>query len=314
MKTQELSSGRLTSLARLLVFLGDNPGLDVLTACENLVGRRHIQSEQLATEAIETATSLGLLNLGSDPRNLSNAGKSIVIGNKDESGMSLQRRLLLKIILTVRRDLLWTAFADHKDLQLSTPSLHQILVELKLIERKPSSESEAFWNDMRKAEIRFNDAVLKKIGDQAESWSMMFESQRLKKMGRSDLADEIKWLSRESDLHGYDILSFGGEAKSPTDRRHIEVKRAKFVELGFLEFHLTENEHRQSQILGDKYFFHLWWVAPSESIANLSICSSTSVNYLVPRNVDSFNYWTECVVRYEVSQADSTHAAVDLST
>lgn len=313
MKRQELSSGRLTSLARLLVFLGDNPGLDVLTACENLVGRRHIQSEQLASEAIETATSLGLLAKGSNPRNLSSAGKSIVIGNKDESGMSLQRRLLLKIILTVRRDLLWTAFADHDELKSTTPSLHQILVELKLIERIPTSEAASFWNDMRNAEIRFNDALLKKIGDQAESWSMMFESQRLTRLGRSDLAIEIKWLSRESDFHGYDILSFCGEEKSPTDRRHIEVKRAKFMEFGFLEFHLTENEHRQSQVLGDKYLFHLWWLAPTESIANLSICSSTSVNDLVPRNIDSFNHWTECVVRYAISQADSTYAKFDLS-
>jgi hypothetical protein len=313
MKQLELSSGRLTSLSRLLVFLDKNPAVDAFMACESLVRIRTIQSQQLASDALQAATTLGLIDDLEGIWQLTQSGKSIVLNSKDEYGLALQRRLLLKIILGSRRDLLWTAFADSDELKATTPDLHQILEELKLLDRKPSSEAESFWSDMRKAELRFNEALLKKIGDQAESWSMFFEAKRLSDLGHLDLAKEIAWLSRESDLHGYDILSFSGLGDLPRERKHIEVKRSRFVSNGYVEFHLSRNEFAQSIALGRKYIFHLWWRETGKESINLSEVSSKSIDDLVPKNHDSFSYWTECVIRYSLKDALHTHYDVQVS-
>jgi hypothetical protein len=312
MKQLELSSGRLTSLSRLLLFLDKNPAVDAFMACESLVRIRSIQSQQLASDALQAATTLGLISDLEGIWQLTHSGKSIVLSTKDEYGLALQRRLLLKIILSSRRDLLWTAFADSNELRATTPDLHQILQELKLLDSKPSSEAESFWSDMRKAELRFNDALLKKIGDQAESWSMFFEAKRLSELGHLDLAREISWLSRESDLHGYDILSFSGVGDSPRARRHIEVKRSRFVSNEFLEFHLSRNEFIQSMALGQKYRFHLWWKDIRKDGINLSEVSSESIANLVPKNQDAFSYWTECVIRCSLKDALTTHRDVQV--
>lgn len=312
MKQLELSSGRLTSLSRLLVFLDKNPAVDAFMACENLVRVRSIQSQQLASDALQAATTLGLIDNPKGIWQLTQSGKSIVLSSKDEFGLALQRRLLLKIILSTRRDLLWTAFADSDELKATTPDLHQILQELKLLDRKPSSEAESFWSDMRKAEHRFNEALLKKIGDQAESWSMFFEAKRLSELGHFDLARDIAWLSRESDLHGYDILSFSGIGDSPRERKHIEVKRTSFISKEYLEFHLSRNEFIQSMALGKNYIYHLWWIDAGKGGINLSEVSSASVAELVPENHDSFSYWTECIIRYSLKGALSTHHDVQV--
>jgi hypothetical protein len=307
----EISSGRLTSLARLLVFLSNNPEVDAFLACENLVQISQVPSQKLATEVLQVATTLDLISDLGGIWQLSQSGRSIVLGSKDEFGFALQRRLLLKIILKSRRDLLWVAFAEPEELRSITPALHQILSELQLLNLKQSSEAESFWDDLRRAESRFNDVVLKKIGDQAEAWSMSFESQRLRNLGRPDLANDVTWVSRESDLHGYDILSFSGSENEPRDRRHIEVKRTRVVSSNFVEFYLSENEYRQSMVFAEKYQFHLWWIDAISKSVSLSICPSSTVYDLVPKNVDSYNHWTECVVRYDLARATSTHVAPD---
>lgn len=312
MNQLELSSGRLTSLTRLLVFLDKNPAVDAFMACESLVRIRSIQTQKLASGALQAATTLGLIDDLGGVWQLTHSGKSIVLNSLDEYGLALQRRLLLKIILTERRDLLWTAFADSDELRTTTPDLHQILEELKLLDRKPSSEAEAFWSDMRKAELRFNEALLKKIGDQAESWSMFFEAKRLAELGHPDLAKDIAWLSRESDLHGYDILSFSGLGDSPRARRHIEVKRSKFLSNDYVEFHISRNEFTQSLALGNNYIFHLWWKSSDKGSVNLSEVSSGSVSELVPENKDAHSYWTECVIRFPIKHSMTTHLDVQV--
>ena len=259
----ELTAGRLTALSRLLVFLAHNNQIDAGVASEYLVRTRSIQNEALATNALDLALKLNLIGTRDGLRLLTPAGESITLGYKEHDGIALQRRLLLKVILKTRRDLLWIAFADTGELKEQYPALFQILDELKLVERKQSDEASAFWQGLKQAEIKFNEAVLKKIGDEAEALSMKFESDRLSRLGFSDLADQVTWLSRESDLHGYDILSFRGEEPNPKYRRHIEVKRAKLIGESSVQFYLSRNEFTQAQIFGEKYVFHLWWAMPN---------------------------------------------------
>ncbi len=295
----EITAGRLTSLARLLVFMGSNPDIDAGVASQYLVRNRAIQSERLAKNAVDWAVNLRLIESQGGLNLLTPSGESIILGSEELDGVALQRRLLLKAILHTRRDLLWIAHAEPAELKVEIPGLYQILLELRLVERKPSDAASNFWKDIRQAEIRFSDAVLKKIGDSAEALSMKFESQRLSTLGSPALASQIVWLARESDLHGYDILSFRGDGENPRERRHIEVKRARVIKGAELQFHLSRNEYNQAQALGEKYFFHLWWSKADSSEMQLEIIQGAIILELAPTDKDESNFWTECVLTYK---------------
>lgn len=299
----ELTSGRLTSLARLLLFLDKYPQIGADIGCEHLVRSRQIQTENLAREARQLAIQLRLLTPENESLKLSSAGKAIVLGEVDQYGIELQRRLLLKILTSLRRDLLWIAFAKPIELRNKLPAIFQILNELRLIDTKPGDGAIQFWEDLKTAEVKFNEAILKKIGDQAESWSMIFEKKRLIDAGYKKLSSEIYWVSRESDLHGYDILSFTGEGINPTERKHIEVKRAKNFKPGFLQFFLSRNEYLQSLTLGENYWFHLWKFDATKSFPDLFIVKGSEIQSLTPANFDADNYWTECLITFETSRS-----------
>lgn len=302
----EITAGRLTALSRLLVFLKDNQNVDAGVACQYLVRTRSIQNEAIAKNALHWAMSLNLIVMRNGLIELSSSGESIVLGSQEQDGLALQRRLLIKALVKTRRDLLWIAFAEPQELKEQVPMLFQILTELRLVERKRSDEATAFWQDLKQAEIKFNDAISKKIGDEAEALSMKYESDRLTNLGFSDLAAQITWLSRESDLHGYDILSFMGDSINPRERRHIEVKRAKVVNEFGLQFYLSRNEFSQAKIIGPKYLFHLWWSKPHSSEIHLSVVQSSKVLELVPSDKDSHNFWTECVVTYNLDSSTTS--------
>ena len=290
----ELTSGRITSLSRLLIFLSENDETDLKSALLHLVRLQQIPTEQLAKDVKSLAFTLGLVSDEEGSRSLSAAGKAIALGTSDGNAIALQRRLLLKIIQTIRRDLLWLAFATPQEIFSEMPQVHQILSELKLVGRNPSKDAQQFWADLRVIENQLDEAILKKIGDQAEAWSVHFEKRRLAQSGMPNLANDVIWLSRESDLHGYDILSFSGMEPQPRERRHIEVKRCRVSKSSEIEFFFSRNEFNQCQQLGSKYVFHLWWL--ESGLPRLAIVTGQLVTSRLPIDYDESNYWTECKV------------------
>jgi hypothetical protein len=301
----ELTSGRLTSLARLLVFLGKNPHMDLGSALPYLIQLQQIPTVQVADDIAFLATKLGLVTDSNGLSVLSSSGRAIVLGPSDATGIALQRRLLLKIIQSVRRDLMWLAFAQPNEIRAELPYVHQILSELKLVGRNPTEDAQLFWSDLRLAGKKVDDALLKRIGDQAEAWSMHFEKTRLTHAGFENLAREIVWLSRESDLHGYDILSFSGHAPLVGERRHIEVKRGSVTNSGSVDFYLSRNEFNQAQQLGSKYLYHLWWL--KSGAPTLTILDSRVVGELAPKDVNDENIWTECKISIEIREISEAY-------
>lgn len=301
----ELTSGRLTSLSRLLTFLSKNSEIDIDSAISYLVRLQQIATLQLANDAKDVALKLGLITKVEAFQNLSQSGKAIVLGPSAENGIALQRRLLLKIIHTLRRDLLWLAFAKPEEIRSEMPSVHQILSELKLVGRNLTDEAQRFWADLRIIEGKLDEALLKKIGDQAEAWSMQFEKRRLIRSGLGDSANDVLWLSRESDFHGYDILSFNGNAPDARERRHIEVKRCRLTGLSDIDFYLSRNEYIQAQELGRKYLFHLWWL--NSGSPKLAVVPGAQVIERLPIDFNEANFWTECKVSLSINELSETY-------
>ena len=79
-----------------------------------------------------------------------------------------------------------------------------------------------------------------KSGESAEMAVINYEKDKLNNLGRPDLSEMVKQVSKESSDYGYDILSFeviDGRAQE----LHIEVKSAKLSK-EYIEFFISENE------------------------------------------------------------------------
>jgi hypothetical protein len=98
-----------------------------------------------------------------------------------------------------------------------------------------------------------SDSETAKTGERGECLSLTHEVLRVKAAGRDDLIHLIKRIPTHLAV-GYDIKSF--EAPSD-DMRVIEVKTSiSKAKLSFNRIHLTTNEWRTAEDLGDKYYVY----------------------------------------------------------
>ena len=88
------------------------------------------------------------------------------------------------------------------------------------------------------------------VGLRGEGLVLAYERKRLLSFGKEDLAEKIKWASRESDSYGFDILSFDEDG----GRRLIEVKSTK--EGADCPFFLSRNELRVSRKEKGRYWLY----------------------------------------------------------
>lgn len=95
----------------------------------------------------------------------------------------------------------------------------------------------------------------KKLGDRGEYIVMQAETKRLIEelsITEAKAKKLIKWVSRESDAFGYDILSVNKD-NSP---RYIEVKATQ-RKVGDMDFYYTENEYETAKKYGKDYYIYV---------------------------------------------------------
>lgn len=121
-------------------------------------------------------------------------------------------------------------------------------------------DSWAFWRALGRVPLMSETAAHRKLlGDAGERLSVEHEQQRLTRDGRSDLAAQVQWVSRESDAYGFDILTFvGGSGADADDRLALEVKTTSLPRAAELHFFLSAHEWDTAQQLGDRYRVHAW--------------------------------------------------------
>jgi hypothetical protein len=83
----------------------------------------------------------------------------------------------------------------------------------------------------------------KASGATAESAVIRYEKDKLNNMGRPDLSDMVKQVSKDSDDYGYDVLSFS-ISNGIVSETHIEVKSAK-LSSDYIEFFISAHELRK---------------------------------------------------------------------
>lgn len=99
----------------------------------------------------------------------------------------------------------------------------------------------------------------KKVGDAGEKVVLSVEKNKLKAIGRTDLADKVVWEANEGNKPGWDITSFDKRGH----KIRIEVKATKAKTLTQVE--LTANEWKNAQKYGQSYFIYFVMEALSAS-------------------------------------------------
>lgn len=123
----------------------------------------------------------------------------------------------------------------------------------------PKYKNKNKYSEITKKIIRKID-YLKKTKSNArngllgEELVIIYEKERLIKLGRTDLAEHIRWVSKEDDGTGYDIISFDIGEDNNVQEKYIEVKSTEENDTN--PFHISANELRVMEKLKQQYFIY----------------------------------------------------------
>lgn len=135
------------------------------------------------------------------------------------------------------------------------PTLENVsFVDLQLTSGKPTTTGKAH-SISPSPDYEKESKKYKRLGDRGEYIVIQAETQRLMKelsITEAKAKKLIKWVSRESDAFGYDILSVNKD-KTP---RYIEVKATQ-RKVGDMDFYYTENEFETAKKYGLGYYIYI---------------------------------------------------------
>ncbi len=123
----------------------------------------------------------------------------------------------------------------------------------------PKNKKQNKYTEITKKAIKKIDYLKKaksnaKNGLLGEELVIAYEKERLTKLGRSDLAEKIKWVSKEDDSTGYDIISFDIGDFNDTQEKYIEVKSTEENDTN--AFYISTNELKAMEKLKKQYFIY----------------------------------------------------------
>ena len=124
-------------------------------------------------------------------------------------------------------------------------------IEFKIDENNVPPESWHPKNNRPPVDFEREAKIHKKLGNQGEQIVLRLEREHLRAIGRKDLAENVRWASQDSDMFGYDIVSFddGGRDKL------IEVKSTTRPPQGVTSFIISSNQYHQAKRLENYYLY-----------------------------------------------------------
>ena len=133
------------------------------------------------------------------------------------------------------------------------------IVILRLVDI-PKNNKKNKYSDIQKKTIKKIDYVQKaksnaRNGLLGEELVIAYEQNRLRNIGREDLAENIKWISKEDDTIGYDIISFDVDNNNNVQEKYIEVKTTESSSDKNV-FYISANEVSVAEKLKEKYFIY----------------------------------------------------------
>lgn len=199
---------------------------------------------------------------------LTHLGREALSRSTEEEPTREVLRLFLSVYL-LRQPPAWIAYwqGDPTSLDIVLPDPTRDLLRQADLRWPPPLASEdleawAWWDALGAVPLMEETAAHRKsIGDAAEQLSFEYERSRLREEGFSGLAEQVRWVARESPAYGFDILSFCGRSLSPakpTLPLGVEVKGMAVQARSEFRFYLTAHEWETARRLECSYLFHLW--------------------------------------------------------
>jgi len=99
------------------------------------------------------------------------------------------------------------------------------------------------------------DDELNEVGEVAEEKAVEDEKRRLQTAGYAELAQLVHRISLVDRSAGYDVLSYAGAGRDPTQKMHIEVKGTRTPEIGFI---WSRNERNVANNLRKTYWIYVY--------------------------------------------------------
>lgn len=123
----------------------------------------------------------------------------------------------------------------------------------------PKYKQKNKYSKIKKKTIKKIDYLKKaksnaKNGLLGEELVMTYEQNRLIEIGREDLAEKIRWVSKEDDSIGYDIISFDVDKDNNAKEKYIEVKTTEGNDTNV--FYISMNEVDVMDKLKEQYFIY----------------------------------------------------------
>lgn len=267
MASVRLTPGRLTALwlvLRTLAELGSRAELSDLRATAR---RSALRAGGLPVpDGVTLAREGGFISETAGTCVLESLGER-AIGMSDEEEPPPEVLRLFITVLFLRLPPAWVAWwqGSPADIEAVVPREEQRVMEAAgLLPQPPIADPGGWgwWQALGRIPLPEQAAAMRKeIGDAGEELSVEFERQRLRSQGHDELAEAVRWIARESDAYGFDILSCAGDDHAPlepNDQIAIEVKSTTLPVIERFPLFISVHEWEVLSGLGPRGVLHLW--------------------------------------------------------
>lgn len=231
-----------------------------------------------ASSVLEASINYNWVSINSENKlHVTTKGDELLQLNSDNKRLRTQ---LMQMI--VQDNPIWaknTHLGRNEIIPFLKPNILQCFREANLLDTY-STEVVQWWDNISYFTRNNNDIYLSKLGRQAEELSIKYETKRTGVLP--------KWISIDSNLTGYDLLSIV-DVSNPS-LLSIEVKGI-YSTLSS-SFYLTDNEWEVA-MNSDNYIFHLWDIKGSD--CSLSILLPDDLTPLIPSNTE-YSKWEKIIV------------------
>jgi hypothetical protein len=263
-------------------------------------------------DGMELAIFGGFTKIEAEKFNMTPSGMEIVsMWDKEEPTPLVIRKLLLPLVLKIMPP--WMVFASgspEERLAAIAEGWKELLINAELLGNALSEDATNWWAALQRRVDETDEQLRNTIGEIGENLTMKYEKERLLTERRFELAEKVKWVSKESDAYGFDIASFFGslqvQHQKPDNMMMVEVKSTTSNSTKSFRFFLTRNEWETAERNTEHYFFYLWGginvAAKNASEDNPLILPADLIRQYIPFDKHEQGRWMECLIELDLQE------------
>jgi len=181
----------------------------------------------------------------------------------------------VKIALDQAEEMIQEILGEPGRQELSIKDLLEIKPNRNKVHRlkKLSLKSDLKTDYIKQAEENARKGLL------GEELVLQFEKRRMLEKGYDEIINDIQWISKQTDVYGYDIESFSIDENGKIRKIYIEVKttNSKYD----IDFYVSENERVKSIQYGNSYWLYRIFDCDSAEPKFYRVCGKIEDNFTI---------------------------------